>query len=62
MSKPTVATGKQGEFAVMLSLNPLFADLGADIVTNSPAEFGKFVQSEYARWGKFIKDAKITAD
>ena len=39
-----------------------FADLGADIVTNTPAEFGKFVQSEYARWGKFIKEAKITAD
>ena len=39
-----------------------FADLGADIVTNSPAEFGKFVQSETARWGKFIKEAKITAD
>ena len=39
-----------------------FADLGADIVTNSPAEFGKFVQSENARWSKFIKEAKITAD
>jgi CRP-like cAMP-binding protein len=30
VSKPTVATGKQSEFAVMLSLNPLFADLGAE--------------------------------
>ena len=39
-----------------------FADLGADIVTNTPAEFGKFVQSEYVRWGKFIKESKITAD
>ena len=28
MSKTNVATGKQSEFAVMLSLNPLFADLG----------------------------------
>ena len=39
-----------------------FADLGADIVTNTPAEFGKFVQAEVVRWGKFIKEAKITAD
>ena len=30
MSKINVATGKQSEFAVMLGLNPLFADLGAD--------------------------------
>jgi CRP/FNR family transcriptional regulator, cyclic AMP receptor protein len=30
VSKTNVATGKQSEFAVMLSLNPLFADLGAD--------------------------------
>jgi tripartite-type tricarboxylate transporter receptor subunit TctC len=39
-----------------------FADLGADIVTSTPAEFGKFVEAEYGRWGKFIKEAKITAD
>ena len=30
MSKTNVATGKQSEFAVMLSLNPLFADLGGE--------------------------------
>ena len=30
VSKTAVATGKQSEFAVMLSLNPLFADLGAE--------------------------------
>ena len=30
MSKTAVATGKQSEFAVMLSLNPLFADLGTE--------------------------------
>ena len=30
MSKTNVATGKQSEFAVMLSLNPLFSDLGPD--------------------------------
>jgi hypothetical protein len=39
-----------------------FADQGAEIVTGSPEEFGKLVQSELAKWGKFIKEAKITAD
>jgi tripartite-type tricarboxylate transporter receptor subunit TctC len=39
-----------------------FADHGADVVTGSPEEFGRFVQAELAKWGKFIKEAKITAD
>jgi len=39
-----------------------FADQGADVVTSTPAEFGRFVQSELVKWGKFIADAKITAD
>ena len=30
MAKTTIPTARQSEFAVMLSLNPLFADLGAD--------------------------------
>jgi tripartite-type tricarboxylate transporter receptor subunit TctC len=39
-----------------------FAAQGADIVSGSPDELGKLVQSELAKWGKFIKEAKITAD
>jgi len=39
-----------------------FADQGADIVTGSPEDFAKLVQSELAKWSKFIKEAKITAD
>jgi hypothetical protein len=39
-----------------------FAAQGADIVTGSPGELGSLVQAELAKWGKFIKDAKITAD
>ena len=39
-----------------------FAEQGADIVTGSPDDFGKLVQSELAKWSKFIKEAKITAD
>jgi tripartite-type tricarboxylate transporter receptor subunit TctC len=39
-----------------------FADQGADVVTNSPDEFGRFVQSELTKWSAFIKAAKITAE
>jgi tripartite-type tricarboxylate transporter receptor subunit TctC len=39
-----------------------FADQGAEVVTSSPEEFGKFVESEIARWRKLIESAKITAD
>jgi tripartite-type tricarboxylate transporter receptor subunit TctC len=39
-----------------------FAAQGADVVVGSPDELGKLVQSELAKWGKFIKEAKITAD
>ena len=39
-----------------------FADQGAEVVTDTPEEFGRFVQVELARWSKFIQAAKITAD
>ncbi|HET9043483.1 MAG TPA: tripartite tricarboxylate transporter substrate binding protein [Burkholderiales bacterium] len=39
-----------------------FAAQGADVVAGSPDELGKLVQSELAKWGKFIKEARITAD
>ena len=39
-----------------------FADQGADVVTGSPEDFGKLVQSELAKWSKFIKEAGITGD
>ncbi len=39
-----------------------FADQGADVVTGTPEEFGRFVQAELTKWAKFIKDAKITAE
>jgi tripartite-type tricarboxylate transporter receptor subunit TctC len=39
-----------------------FAEHGADVVTNTPEEFGKFVQAEIAKWSKVIKTAKITPD
>jgi tripartite-type tricarboxylate transporter receptor subunit TctC len=38
------------------------SEQGAEIVTGSPADFAKLVQAEIAKWGKLVKDAKITAD
>lgn len=38
------------------------ADLGADVVANSPKEFAAYIRSEVDRWGKVIKDANIPAN
>ena len=38
------------------------AELGSIVVTGSPAEFGKFIVAETAKWGKVIRDAHIKAD
>jgi tripartite-type tricarboxylate transporter receptor subunit TctC len=35
---------------------------GANVVGNSPAEFGDFIRDESARWGKVVRDAGIRAD
>jgi tripartite-type tricarboxylate transporter receptor subunit TctC len=35
---------------------------GADAVSNSPAEFRRFFDQEFARWGKLVKEAGIKAD
>lgn len=37
-------------------------DMGTIPVGSSPAEFESFIASETAKWGKVIRDAKITAD
>jgi tripartite-type tricarboxylate transporter receptor subunit TctC len=40
-------------------LKKRFADQGTDVLKMSVAEFGAFMASEHAKWGKVIKDAKI---
>jgi len=35
------------------------AQIGQDVTTNTPAEFGKFVRAEYEKWGRVIKEADI---
>jgi tripartite-type tricarboxylate transporter receptor subunit TctC len=36
-----------------------FADLGGTVLSGSPADFGKFIADETAKWGKVIKSAGI---
>jgi tripartite-type tricarboxylate transporter receptor subunit TctC len=35
------------------------AQVGLDAATDTPAEFGKFVRSEYEKWGRVIREAHI---
>jgi len=35
---------------------------GIELVTNSPAEFAKFIREDNAKWGKIIKEAGIKGD
>src|SRR5690349_21759648 len=35
---------------------------GIEVVTNSPADFARFVREDNARWGKVIREAGIKAD
>jgi len=39
-----------------------FADLGFEIVANTPAQFAAYQAQEYARWKKVIETGKITGD
>lgn len=36
--------------------------MGLEVVANTPAEFGEYLRSESAKWGKLIRDAKIRAE
>jgi tripartite-type tricarboxylate transporter receptor subunit TctC len=54
-----------GEIVKILSGAELKARLGAqgiELVTNSPAEFTRFVREDNARWGKLIKEAGIKGE
>jgi hypothetical protein len=43
-------------------LKARLADLGAEPMSTTPAEFGKFVVHETEKWGKVVKFAGIKAD
>ena len=54
-----------GEVVKILGSPDLKAKLapqGIELVTNSPAEFARFIKEDNAKWGKIIKDAGIKGD
>jgi tripartite-type tricarboxylate transporter receptor subunit TctC len=38
------------------------ADLGASVLSGSPADFGKLIADETEKWGKVVRAANIRAD
>ena len=38
-----------------------FANEGAEVMRMSSADFGKFIASETAKWGRVVKEAGIKA-
>jgi tripartite-type tricarboxylate transporter receptor subunit TctC len=60
-----VVTRIHGEVVKILSSPDLKGRLGPqgiELVTNSPAEFARFVREDNVKWGKIIKEAGIKAD
>jgi len=43
-------------------LKARMAPQGIELATNSPAEFGRFIRDDNAKWGKMIKEAGIRGD
>src|SRR6185436_18547143 len=60
-----IVTRINAEVVKILGGAELKARLGAqgiELVTNSPAEFARFIREDNAKWGKIIKDAGIKGD
>jgi tripartite-type tricarboxylate transporter receptor subunit TctC len=53
------------EIAAILKMPDVKSQLegmGLEIVASSPSEFSAYIDSESKKWGKLIKDAKVTVD
>jgi tripartite-type tricarboxylate transporter receptor subunit TctC len=62
---PAITRRVADEVAAIVKLPDVrqkFDEMGTIPVGNSPAEFEAFVASETVKWGKVIRDAKITAE
>src|SRR4051794_11724336 len=62
---PDIVARINAEVVKILGGPELKARLGAqgiELVTNSPAEFARFIREDNAKWGKIIKDAGIKGD
>ena len=44
------------------SIKARLADLGGDVLTLSPADFGKLIADETEKWGKVIRAANMKAE
>jgi len=62
---PAIVNRVNTEVARILNGAELKARLGAqgiELVTNSPADFARFIREDNAKWGKLIKEAGIKGE
>ena len=62
---PAIVDKLHREIAAILKMPDVRSQLegmGLEIVASSPAEFAAYIDVESKKWGKLIKDAKITVD
>ena len=62
---PEIVNRAGAEVAKILHASEVKARLaaqGIEVVTNSPAEFSRFIREDNAKWGKLIKEAGIRGD
>jgi hypothetical protein len=52
----------RGVFCVLAKLRARFADLDAEPLSMTSAEFGKFIADKTEKWGKVIRAANIKAE
>ena len=63
---PPAIVNKLNATLIQILNDPAFkqrmAEMGADTIGNSPAEFSSFMTTESARWKKIVQDTHMTAD
>ena len=60
-----ITTKINAEIVKILSTNEIkdrFVALGAELLSSTPEEFGAYIKSETAKWGKVIKESGAKAD
>jgi len=60
-----IITKLHGEVARVIAqpgINDRFISLGAELVSSSPEDFGAYIKSEIAKWGKVIRESGAKAD